>query len=508
MAIPRPKAVAAILLSSAMAAALSACFAQGTAPSASSTDSRIKVAMLQPPRSGLTPLSDDAFKLSRWKTAETLVVLDALGDAQPSLSTAWTQLDGRNWRFELRAGVKFHDGTLLTAEQVAASLTAAANAKPKPRILDGVQLSVRTDGGNAVVVTTQTDDPLVPQRLSSPQLSILAASAYKPGGVVSPINAGTGPYVLASADGTSSATLNRFADYWGEKAASSGVDVQYVPDGTARAAALRTGTADVVEAIPVGQVAQIKADLIHEVPMPRTNTLYLNTKAGPFADPSVRAAARTSVERTSIVDRVYEGRADIAEGLLGPALPWAAKERQNTSYIEALKKRADAAPANGRRIKLGTFTDRAELPEVAVQLEQQLEAAGFIVEQEVREYQHIEADALAGKFDAFILSRATVLDSGDPVAYMFSDFSCKGSFNISQFCDPEVDAALSKAAAIPAGPERRAAIAAAEALILSKDAAVPLLHERIIQGESARIRNVERDPRERALITSKTGISG
>lgn len=90
---------------------------------------------------------------------------------------------------------------------------------------------------------------------------------------------------------------------------------------------------------------------------------------------------------------------------------------------------------------------------------------------------------------------------------MFSDFSCKGSFNISQFCDPEVDAALSKAAAIrQAGAP--AAIAAAEALILSKDAAVPLLHERVIQGESARIRNVERDPRERALITSKTGISG
>lgn len=509
MAIPRPKAVAAILISSAMAAALSGCFAQDNAsPSSSSSDSRIKVAMLQPPRSGLTPLSDDAFKLSRWKAAETLVVLDALGDAQPSLSTEWKQLDSKNWRFELRAGVKFHDGTILTAEQVAASLTAAANAKPKPRILDGVQLSVRTDGGNAVVVSTQTDDPLVPQRLSSPQLSILAASAYKAGGVVSPINAGTGPYVLAAADGTSSATLNRFADYWGEKAVSSGVDVQYVPDGTARAAALRTGTADVVEAIPVGQVAQIKADLIHEVPMPRTNTLYLNTKAGPFADPAVRAAARKSIERATIVERVYEGRADTAEGLLGPALPWAAKERQNASYIEALNRRADAAPVNGRRIKLGTFTDRAELPEVAVQLEQQLEAAGFIVEQEVREYQHIEADALAGKFDAFILSRATVLDSGDPVAYMFSDFSCKGSFNISQFCDAEVDAALSKAAAIPAGPDRRAAIAAAEALILSRDAAVPLLHERVIQGESARVRNVERDPRERALITNKTGIAG
>jgi peptide/nickel transport system substrate-binding protein len=159
-------------------------------------------------------------------------------------------------------------------------------------------------------------------------------------------------------------------------------------------------------------------------------------------------------------------------------------------------------------IRLGTFTDRAELPEAAVLIEQQLEAAGFIVDQDVREYQHIEIDALAGNFDAFILSRATVLDSGDPVAYLYSDFSCAGSFNISQFCDPAVDAALVQAAAIPAGPERRAAIAAAEALILAKDAAVPLLHERVIQGESARVRGVERDPRERELITSSTGITG
>ena len=507
MALSRPKTAAALLLASVLAVGLSGCFAPGNAQPAASADARIKVAMLQPPRSGLTPLSDDAFKLSRWKTAETLIVLDSLGDAQPSLSTAWNRLDSKNWRFELRSGVKFHDGTSLTAEQVAASLTAAANASPKPRILDGVQLTVRTDGENAVVVTTQNEDPLIPQRLSSPQLAILAASAYKPGGVVSPINAGTGPYVLAAADGTSSVTLNRYDGYWGEKAASSGVDVQYVPDGTARAAALRTGNADIVEAVPVGQVAQIDAQLIHEVPMPRTNTLYLNSEVGPFADPAVRAAARQAIERAQIVERVYEGRADLAEGLLGPALPWAAEERKNASYAETLNKRASAGPANGIRIKLGTFTDRAELPEVAVQLEQQLEAAGFIVEQDVREYQHIEADAIAGKFDAFILSRATVLDSGDPVAYRFSDFACKGSFNISQFCDADVDAALTKAAAIPAGPERRAAIAAAEALILANDAAVPLLHERVIQGESARVRDVERDPRERALITSKTGIS-
>ena len=134
----------------------------------------------------------------------------------------------------------------------------------------------------------------------------------------------------------------------------------------------------------------------------------------------------------------------------------------------------------------------------------QLTAAGFNVKQVVREYSQIESDALAGKFDAFILSRATVLDSGDPVAYMYSDFACKGSFNIAQLCRPEIDQALQKAAAIPAGNARREAIMQAENLILSTDAAIPMLHERVIQGEAADIRDAVRDPRERTLINAAT----
>ena len=503
----RSKTYPAKLSTLLLATSLTGCFA-GTNQAADSGkgEDRIKLAMLQPPRSGLSPLSDDAFKLSRWKTAETLVVLDELGEAGPSLATGWEQIDEASWRFTLRDGVQFHDGSAMTSAEVVASLTAAAQASPKPRILDGMELTARADGPAAVTITTAVPDPLLPQRLSSPQLAILAGSAYKDG-VVNPVNTGTGPFRLVSVDGTSSARLDRFDGYWGERAEADGVDVQFVPDGTARAAALRTGDADIVEAIPVGQVAQIDPALVHEVPMPRTNTLYLNTSSGPFADPAVRAAAREAIDAGTIVDRVYEGRADRAAGLLGPALPWAAGERNSEVYAAALARRVAATAVKGTAIRLGTFTDRAELPEVAVQLEQQLEAAGFVVEQDVREYQHIEADALAGSFDAFILSRATVLDSGDPVAYLYSDFSCAGSFNISQFCDPAVDAALAKAAGIPAGPERRAAIAVAESLILTRDAAIPLLHERVLQGESIRAQGVERDPRERALITGRTGVT-
>ncbi|WP_418907792.1 ABC transporter substrate-binding protein [Glutamicibacter endophyticus] len=499
----RTRLVSGLALIGLMPMALTGCFSSSQASAEQESEQRISLAMLQPPRSGLSPLSDDAFKLSRWNTAETLTVLNEQDEAEPKLASAVNRVDERTWSFTIRDGVSFHDGTELTAEVAAAALQHAVDATPQPRILDGVELSIRTEG-DKLLITTAQPDPLLSHRFSSPQLSILSPAAYT-GQTVNPVGTGTGPYELVASNGTSSATLNRFEKYWGEPAAAAGLDVHYVPDGTARAAALRTGEADIVEAIPVGQAAQIDPSLIFEVPMPRTNTLYLNTESGPFKDPAVRAAAREAIDRARIVADVYEQRADQAAGLLGPALPWVAAEREAAAYQQTLNTRPAAAKVDGAKIKLGTFTDRAELPEVAVLIEQQLEAAGFEVTQDVREYQYIEADALEGKFDAFILSRATVLDSGDPVAYMYSDFACKGSFNISQLCDKDIDRALAEASAAAPGAERRAAIARAESLILASDAAIPMLHERVIQGER-QVRDAVRDPRERALVSTSTAI--
>ncbi len=499
---------AAVALPLALALGLGACSSSDSdgangAGSAGAAE-RVSIAMLQPPRSGLSPLSDDAFKLSRWATAETLVVLDADSNALPALATEWERVDDTTWAFTIRDGVTFHNGNTLTAESVVNSLQHAIDATPLPRILDGVDMKVRSEDGR-VVVTTANPDPLLPHRLSSPQLAILDESAYTDKGV-SPVGTGTGPFELVATEGIVGATLDRYDGYWGEPAKASGIDVKYVPDGTARAAALRTGEAQIVEAIPAGQAASIDEDLIVEVPMPRTNTLYLNTESGPFKDPAVRAAARAAIDRAAIVESVYEGRADVAEGLLGPALPWAADFRDDDDYAAVLADRAEPAKVDGVKITLGTFTDRAELPEVAVMIEQQLEAVGFDVQQDVREYQFIEADALDGKFDAFILSRATVLDSGDPVAYMASDFSCGGGFSISQLCLPDVDKAIAQASETEAGEERQHAIMQAEAEVLSTDAAIPLLHERVIQGEVAGVVDAARDPRERILVTAQTHL--
>nr|WP_051297539.1 ABC transporter substrate-binding protein [Brevibacterium album] len=472
---------------------------------AEATDERISVAFMQPPRSGLNPLSDDAFKLSRLSTAETLVVLDADGNALPSLATGWEQVDDHTWTFAIREGVTFHSGETLTADHVVNSLQHAIDASPVPRILDGTDLTVEATGEQEVTITTHEVDPLLPNRLSSPQLAILDEAAY--GDVINPQGHGTGPFELTNVNGIVGVTLDRYDDYWGEPAQASGIDAQFVPDGTARAAALRTGEADVAEAIPVGQAASVDEELIHEVPMPRTNTLYLNSESGPFADPAVRAAAREAIDRAAIIESVYEGRADVAEGLLGPAVPWAADLREHADYQQILDGREPPAEVDGVKITLGAFTDRAELPEVATLLEQQLEAVGFDVQQDIREYQYIEADALDGAFDAFILSRATVLDSGDPVAYYAADFTCGGGFNLSQLCDDTVDQAIDTATATPAGDERQLTTMLAEAQILATDSAIPMLHERVIQGEQTNLVDAARDPRERILVTADTHLT-
>nr|WP_255526655.1 ABC transporter substrate-binding protein [Photobacterium sp. BZF1] len=481
--------------------ALSGCFDSSTDNTAANEGAEIHLAMMQPPRTGLSPLSDDAFKLSRWRTAETLVELNPQAEALPKLATEWKQVDDLTWQFTIRDGVVFHDGSKLTAETVVNSLEKAFAAAPKPRIIDGIEWQVRALDSMRVEIKTEFNDPLLPSRLSSPQLSILAASAYQDNGSVNPTRTGSGPFILTEINGATSAKLERFDDYWGEKAKIARVTAEYVPDGFARAAALRTGTADVVEAVPVSQLAMIDPELLHEVSMPRTNTLYLNNSSEVFSKLEMRKVAAAAIDREQIIKTVYENRADKADGLLGPALAWAAPIRPDAPELE------QGLKANGEKIVLGTFTDRAELPEVAVLVKQQLENAGFNVELDIREYAQIENDALAGNFDIFMLSRATVLDSGDPVAYMMSDFGCEGSFNLGQFCSEEVDAALTHADLQPLGEARQKATIEAEQIILGQYAAIPLLHERVIQGESLRVQNAERDPRERLLVTEFTDVN-
>lgn len=471
-----------------------------------SADARLQLVNVLAPGAGLSPFSDDAFKMTRVGAFETLVTLDENGELQPGLATAWEQIDESTWRFTPRDGVRFQDGSEMTPEVAAAALNSAEAATPKPRVLDGLTLSAKVDGTD-VLVTGSPATSLLPQLLTSPQLPILAPAAYLEDGTVDPLGTGTGPFALTELDGVTSATFDRFDDYWGGTAKLAGVDIDFVTDANTRLAAVRSGTADVVEGLAAGQLSQLTEDQYQVSPTTRTNMIDFNTASGPFADPAIRAAAREAIDVDAIIETAYGGQADRADGLLGPALAWAAPLREGSEYTTLNADRAPAAVVpGGTKITIATFTERQELPDVLSLVAQQLEAVGFTVEQVTREYQYLEEDALSGAFDLFIQSRNTVLDSGDPVSFFRADFSCDGTYNLAKLCDAEVDAALDRADATPPGEERNRLVLLAEAQILATDAVIPFAHPQSIFGVAPGVENLILDPRDRVMVTVDTTV--
>ncbi|MEU9224096.1 ABC transporter substrate-binding protein [Streptomyces massasporeus] len=484
----------------ALVPCLTGCFASPGGESSSGggpSGPRLRVALAFPPAENFSPYGADATLLSRLGVTEGLTALDANGAAAPALARSWRREDDRTWRFTLREAT-FQDGTDVTPAAVAAALTHATKARPAPTALAGVTLSAEPDGDSGVRVTTAAPDPVLPMRLAGPSLAILSPKAYgKKGerpGAPTPVGTATGPFEITKVNGGGSATLDRHDDYWGGLAHATGIDARFVKDGTARANAVRTGDVDIAEAIPAAQATTLDKPTLKEAGTTRTTSLQLNTRTGPFKDPALRAAARTAIDSSALVKGVFEGYADPGAGIFGPAVTWAESKRVKPAG------RAKAARPGGASITLATYDNRPELPEVAQVVQQQLQKAGFTVKLEVREYSRLESDALAGKFDAFIGARNSLLDTGDPVGVLGSDYTCDGGYNLARLCDKKVDRTVAEAVRTDGTGERQDAAMAAEAAILGTDAVVPLVHQQIIAGVSTKVRGVVLDPYERALV--------
>ncbi|MFJ8060539.1 ABC transporter substrate-binding protein [Streptomyces sp. NPDC096142] len=486
------------LLALVLAPVLTGCFASageetGEGAGDGRPGLRLRVALAFPPAENLSPYGADATILSRLGVTEGLTSLDANGSAAPALARSWQRENDRSWLFTLREA-SFQDGTDVTPGRVAAALGHAAEAKPAPAALSGVALTAEPAGADRLRITTDSPDPVLPLRLAGPALAVLSPKAYEGKGRVDPVGTGTGPFELTHVTGATSATLDRFDDYWGGLAQAPGIDARFIADGTARTNALRTGQVDIAEAIPVAQAATLDADTRRETATTRTTSLQLNTRSGAFKDPKLRAAARAAVDTAALAKGVYEGHADAGTGVYGPAVTWVAGKRERPAG------RAGAAAPGGRTVTLATYDNRPELPEAAQVLKQQLEQAGFKVDLEVREYSRIESDALAGKFDAFVVARNTLVDTGDPVAVLASDYTCDGGYNLALLCDKDVDRAVAKAEGTADTSARQSAAMAAEAEILGADAVVPLVHQRVVTGVGPSVEGVLLDPYERTLV--------
>ncbi|MEU3688371.1 ABC transporter substrate-binding protein [Streptomyces narbonensis] len=304
---------------------------------------------------------------------------------EPGLAIKYEQPDPRTLIYTLRPGVKFHDGTTMTADDVVASLKRQMDPKtgsPWGSVFKTVD-SIEKTGPLEVTLRLGKADVLLHELMAaSPGTIESAAYLAKAGKDYGTPKGGvncTGPFSLASWDQGSGITLKKHAAYWDKKLApkSDSVKFTFIEDAAARSNAFKSGTADGGYMVPSSSLGQLRSSGKGTVlfgPNTAAANLAVLDFHGPLGNLKVRQALSMALDRKNIIKAAAGGvgvpaKAPTARGA------WAlAPEKTAELYdtlpepvydVEAAKKLVLDAGANGRTITLVTSTLAPEISVVA-----------------------------------------------------------------------------------------------------------------------------------------------
>ena len=463
-------------------------------------------------RTGWAMSADDSYLGSRAGCYESLTKVDFDGQLKPSLATSWAQTAPTTWEFKIREGVKFHDGTALSAESAANALNQLLKAAVPARAFSSKFVkAVEATDSKTVKITLAEPSVLLPGQLASPATAILAPSAYKDG-KVNPINACTGPFVITRVDPTQGMTVKRNDAYWGEKPVLAGAEIKFILDANGRATQMRTGEADVSRVLPTVALAQVKSSpglQVSQVPAPRTLMMLLNNKKAPLNDIRVRQAIQAAIDNSAIAGSVFEGLVTGAMGPFRPSDPWAPKDQKPAYNLDKAKKLlADAGIRPGTlKLSLWGYTARSEMKDVAAVIQEMLGKVGIGVEIRIAEYNAIEPDMLAGKFDMALMSRGYLTDVPEPIGFLNADYTCGGSYNMSQYCSPEVDAEIKSIFATVDQAQRFDGYRKIAARMQAEATTVYLIHETAYDAYTSKVKNYKPHPMNYLSLTPSLGLN-
>ena len=329
-------------------------------------------------------------------------------EVKPSLATHWErQADGRTWRFFLRKGVMFHDGTPLDADAVVFSFkrqqadirTAGGRVKfPYWNSYYRNIVDIRRESSHVVRITTDRPfEPLLASLAMFP-VSIVSPRAYgrlKPS--EEPVPVGTGPFRFISFDHKSGrAELALYQHYWGPKPKVDRLIFVRISDSRQRLRALQSGLIHIARNLQpqLLQLVRLHPDL-RLAEMPANNVAYvvMNTEKRPFHDQRVRQAMNYAIRKEPIIGLAYQGMAEAAIGPLPPIMkPFytsnVARYNHNPKRARQLLKEANYDPRMRPKF-LVMDAPRAYLPRpilTARMIARDLEAIGMHVDLQIMSF--------------------------------------------------------------------------------------------------------------------------
>lgn len=426
------------------------------------------------------------------------------GDLRPGLAVSWRAVDDFTWEFRLREGVRFHDGTPFTAEDVIFTLGRVGRVPNSPNPLTpftrAIAAAEKVDA-HTVRITTTGSYPFLPRDLA--YVRILSARLHGAASTAD-FNAGraaigTGPYRLSGFTPKDRLVLERNPAWMGEAQPWDRVTLREIPANAARLAALLAGEVDVIERVGVADLPALRRDArVTLASVPGGEVLFLFPDSGrdatPFArdaagnpmprnplkDVRVRRAISLAIDREALVERVLLGAAVPASQLNAPGAEGRAEDLPPLAFDLAAARRllAEAGHPHGFALTLhgtrGLYPNDAQLMQAIGQM---LARAGIRTEVDAMPQPVFVRRANAYEFSLYMLAYNSTTAASTLRGLLMTRDPPRGfgTVNRMRYSNLHLDS-LMQLALQEMDPVRRSALLAqAQRTAVNDLAAIPLL---------------------------------
>ena len=382
----------------------------------------------------------------------TIVAWDTNFNIVPELAESWDITeDGKTIEFQLRPGVKFHDGTDCDADAVKWNLERILN--PNVNSPQRGQLEPAIERVEAV------DKTILRLILKKPWRPLLAALGERPGFVISPTAAekygdtfgrnpvGSGPFKFVEWVDDSHIILERFEDYWDKgKPYLDRIEIRHVPDIQVQATMVRTGEAHLIDSVDPSVVATLRGApgiVVEEYNSWRWYATQCDVDKPPFDNPDLRKALAYATDRETIKKVIFN---DTGRVMTHPiAGGWAydpSLDNLMTFDLERAREYLEKSGMSGQTFKLTASNDRL-IQDFAQLLQAQYQELGITVE--IETVDAAESFKLV-KEDKTNWTITNWTPRADPDGLLRILWHSKGFQNTTGFSNPEVDRLLDEAA--------------------------------------------------------------
>jgi peptide/nickel transport system substrate-binding protein len=364
----------------------------------------------------------------------------------PCLAESWTPVNNTTWRFTLRKGVKFHDGTPFTADSVIYSLK-------RPR--DNTKLiksfayqdidDVRKDGDFTVIVTTKRPFGSLPSHLTMLGMLPASAGANEEAFFQKPV--GTGPFKFGGWTHGEQIVLNANADYWKPGIPKvEKVTFRFIPELSTRLAAIRAGELHVIDRVWPDNVQTLRTSpgvKVLDTPAIEAQRWIFQLAKDPVKDPRVRKAISLAIDRNVIIKDLLVGFArpvdsPIPPGLIGhTSLPPKAYDPEKARQI--LKE------AGYKNLSIDFVLMKDLYPkqlEIAQAVAAMLGDVGITVNIKNLEIATAREARSAGTYDMFFSGWAHM--PHDPDWYLGQWFTKAGAEKLTRYANPKIEELISE----------------------------------------------------------------